>query len=249
MKTLRFISILTLVVLVLSACDLVQEEPADQPLPSGPTLEQLPLEVATTAPASPGLLPSDTPSQPEPTLRPTQTTIPATATPTLFPEYVTHFVTDETGAITINVPTVWADQLTLPWLDEKGKQVGTIFIVATNVDKFLTLEAEGVAISVSKRLPIGYIELLDREVPNYLGICDDTYHTRWDVNTDTHRGQEAILNCHGSSYEWLAIMTLVNKSDPGAYIVRLVGFDMIPIFGDDFRDMLRKFEVEPQNLP
>jgi hypothetical protein len=111
------------------------------------------------------------------------------------------------------------------------------------------LEAEEVAISVSKRLPIGYIELLDREVPNYLGICDDTYFTHWEINTETYHSMEAMLNCHGSIYEWLTIMTLVSKSDPAAYIVRLVGFDMIPIFGEDFRDKLRQFEIDTTLLP
>jgi hypothetical protein len=58
-----------------------------------------------------------------------------------------------------------------------------------------------------------------------------------------------MLNCHGSIYEWLTIMTLVSKSDPAAYIVRLVGFDMIPIFGEDFRDKLRQFEIDTTLLP
>jgi hypothetical protein len=243
----RLISILVLAGLALSACDLVNSTPTEQPTPSGPTLDPRPIEIATTAPALPE--PIATPTQPEPTREPTQTPIPPTASPTLFPEYQTHLVTDQTGAITINVPTTWTDQMTLPWLDKNGKHVGTTFIVANDVEKFLVLEAEGVAISVSRQLPIGYIELLDNEVPNYLGVCDDTYHTRWDVNTDTHRGKEATLNCHGSSYEWLSVMTLVNKKDPAAYVVRLVGFDMIPIFGEDFRAMLLQFEVDPTLLP
>lgn len=236
---------LILAVLALSACDLLNGAPTLQPAPPAVTLDPRPIEIATIAPA----LPEPTATQPEPTARPTQTPIPPTATSTLFPEYQTHMLSDQTGAISINVPTTWTDQQTLPWLDEKGKQVGTTFIVATNVDQFLALEAEGVAISVSKRLPIGYIELLDREVPNYLGICEDTYRTRWEINDATHRGREAVLGCHGSSYEWLTIMTMVNKSDPAAYIVRLVGLDLAPIFGDDFREMLRQFEVNPSLLP
>lgn len=245
MKAIRIISMLVLAILALSACDLVKE--SEQPVQPTATNQEPSLGIATTEPAITEDLP--TPTQPEPTSRPTQTLIPPTATPTPFPEDQTHFVTDQTGAITINVPTTWTDQQTLPWLDEKGRQIGSTFIVATDVDKFLVLGAEGVAISASKRLPIGYIELLDREVPNYLGICEDTYKTRWEINTKTHRGKEVVLNCHGSSYEWLSIMTLVNKADPTAYIVRLVGFDMVPIFGDSFRDMLRQFEVNPTLLP
>jgi len=249
MKVLRIKFILILLIFFTTACNLIQET-ATQELPQpNPPSQDPPLGTATTAPALPEPVPSVTPTQPEPTPRPTQTSVPPSTIPTLFPEYLTHFVTDETGAITINVPTTWTDRRTLPWLDENGKHVGTTFIVANDVEKFLALKTEGVSMSVSKRLPIGYIELLDNEVPNYLGVCDDTYHTRWDVNTDTHRGKEATLNCHGSSYEWLSIMTMVNKEDPAAYIVRLVGFDMIPIFGEDFRDMLRQFEIDPTLLP
>lgn len=236
---------MVLAVFALSACDLVSNTPTEQPTSPDPTLDPRPIEIATTAPA----LPESTATQPEPTPRPTQTPIPPTATPTLFPEYQTHFVTDQTGAITINVPATWTDQQTLPWLDESGMEVGTIFIASTNIDKFLVLEAEGVAISVSKQYPLGYIELLDVEILPYLSVCEDTYKTRWEINADTYRGKEAVLNCHGSSYEWLSLMTLVSKADPAAYIVRLVGFDMIPIFGEDFRTMLLHFEIKSENLP
>lgn len=238
---------LILAVFALSACDLLNGAPTVQPTSPVPTLDPRPIEIATTAPTLPE--PTATSTRPEPTAIPTHTPIPPTATSTLFPEYQTHMLSDQTGAISINVPTTWTDQQTLPWLDDNGKTIGTTFMVSTDTDKFLALEAEGVAISVSKRLPIGYIELLDREVPNYLGICDDTYHTRWDIDTTNHRGKEADMNCHGSSYEWLSLMTLVNKSDPAAYVVRLVGFDMIPIFGEDFREMLMQFEIDPTLLP
>jgi hypothetical protein len=244
MKAIRFISMLVLAFLVLSACVLVKE--SQQPVQPTATRQEPSQEIATTEPALTESLPSAT--EPEPTSRPTQTPIPPTATLTPFPEDLTHFVTDDTGAITINVPTTWTDQQTLPWLDESGMEVGTIFIASTDIDKFLVLEAEGVAISVSKQYPLGYVELLDIEILPYLSVCDDTYKTRWEIDTDTHRGREADLNCHDSSYEWLSIMTLVNKADPAAYIVRLVGFDMIPIFGEDFRDMLRQFEVKPSLL-
>lgn len=260
MKLNRIVSLLILAVLTMSACDVVKETQTEQLKPTEATLEQNPLEFTTTTPAFPEPLatvpepeltdkPTQKPTQLVQTLRPTQTPIPPTPTATLFPEEMTHLVTDETGAITINVPTIWTDQQTLPWLDSKGKEIGTIFIVATDAEKFLELESEGVAISASKRLPIGYIELLDSEVPNYLSVCEDTYHTRWPINTDTHRGKEAVLSCHSSSYEWLSIMSMVNKSNPSAFIVRIVGFDMIPIFGEDFRTMLRQFEVNPALLP
>lgn len=194
-------------------------------------------------------LPIIAPTTPELQPTSTQASIQPSATPSPFPEDLTHLVTDDTGAITINVPTTWTDQQNLPWLDANGKEIGTTFIVATDVDEFLVLEAEGVAISASKHLPVGYIELLDREVPNYLGVCDDTYHTRWEINTATHRGKEAVLNCHGSSYEWLSLMTLVSKDNPAAFIARIIGFDMVPIFGDSFRTMLLQFEVDPTLLP
>jgi len=239
MKVIRTLFLIVIMILLISACDITGLfKPGD---PTATQQPPLPTNTPTTAPTNPEIQPTPTRTKP--------TDKPVTPTATLFPEYLTHFVTDESGAITANIPTVWTDQQTLPWLDEAGREVGIIFIASTNIDKFLVLEAEGVAISVSSQYPLGFIQLLDAEVIPYLATCDDTYHTRWDFNTEIYRGKEAVFNCHGSNWEWLSIMTMVSKSNPAAYIARVIGFDMIPIFGGQFRDMLLQFEVNPENLP
>ena len=55
--------------------------------------------------------------------------------------------------------------------------------------------------------------------------------------------------CKGSRDTWLSLFSLVNKQGASRYIVRVVAYDMIPIYGDRFRDMILNFKVFPENLP
>lgn len=174
----------------------------------------------------------------------------AAPTPTPFPERDLHTVTDDFGVITAELPGAWTDIRTERWLDNKGKPIGVTLLAAFNIEDFQDLKGEGVAISVSDRLGKGYIQLLDEETKFYEKFCDDTYKTAWTVEHPLYRGRYMVLDCDPlDSYAWLSVMSMVNKKDPAAYVARVVGLDEIPIFGDEFRDVVTGFTVEPENLP
>ncbi len=173
-----------------------------------------------------------------------------TPTPTPFPERDLHTVTDDFGVITAELPKAWTDIRTERWLDNKGKAIGVTLLAAYNIEDFQDLKGEGVAISVSDRLGKGYIQLLDEETKYYEKFCRDAYQTAWTVEHPLYRGKYMVLDCDPlDSYAWLSVMSMVNKKDPGAYVARVVGLDEIPIFGDEFRDVVTGFEVNAGNLP
>jgi len=192
--------------------------------------------IPTTTPA---LTPTAIPEKP--TLHPTDT---------LFPEEQLYTVVDQTGAIQVNIPTTWTDTRTEPWLDEKSETIGTTFLASTDIDAFLKLRAEGVAVSVSQHLPVGYAQLLESEYDHYVKDCEDTYKTRWPLDHPIYKGFYYVFGeCNGVRDTWLSLFTAVDKHDPGKYIARVVAYDMIPIYGDTFRDIIMNFEIFPENIP
>jgi hypothetical protein len=216
------------------------ERPQASPIPASPTA----LPPGETVPAGP------TGTNPPPSATATEAPA-ALPTATLFAEEQLHTVTDESGAIQANLPILWDDLRTLPWTDAKGETLGVTFMASTDVDAFLAFRAEGVAISVSSRLPVGYIQLLEQEYELYIAHCEDTYKTRWELDDHpVYRGEYVVFNkCEGQRDTWLSLLSLVNKQDAGQYIVRVVGYDMIPLYGGSFRDMILDFKVFPENLP
>jgi hypothetical protein len=48
---------------------------------------------------------------------------------------------------------------------------------------------------------------------------------------------------------WLSLFAVVDKQDPGNYIARVVAYDMIPTYGDSFRDIILNFKILPENIP
>lgn len=211
--------------------------------------------IQTSVPPNP-ISPTETAPAPIPTTTPTST--PTTAPPdqvlpptaTLFPEEQLHTVTDQTNVIEANIPTVWTDTRTEPWKDKKGRTIGTIFMASTNIEAFLKFQAEGVAISVSRHLPVGYAQLLEDEYASYVKQCKDTYKTRWKLENPTYNGAYFVFGeCAKTQNTWLSVFSMVSKQDPGQYIARVVAYDMIPTYGDTFRDMILKFKVFAENLP
>jgi hypothetical protein len=189
----------------------------------------------TTATVTPVAIPE------EPTLHPTNT---------LFPEEQLHTVMDQTGAIQVNIPMAWTDTRTEPWLDEKSETIGTTFMASTDIDLFLELRAEGVSVSVSQHLPVGYAELLESEYDYYLKYCEDIYKTRWRLDHPVYKGFYYVFGaCNGMRDTWLSLFTIVDKQDPDNYIARVVAYDMIPTYGDTFRDIIMNFEILPESIP
>jgi hypothetical protein len=188
--------------------------------------------------------------EPEKTALPAFSPEPAlTPTPTLFPEKVLHTVSDDYQAIKAILPEAWIDMRNEPWVDGKNQVIGTTFISSTNVEDFLSLKAEGVAISVSNRLGKGYIQLLDEESKLYRKICEDTYKTTWTIEHPVYKGKYIVLGCSSNPDSWLTVEAMVNKQASGAYVVRVIALDMVPTYGDQFRDIINQFQVFPENIP
>jgi hypothetical protein len=174
----------------------------------------------------------------------------ATPTPTPMPERDLHTVTDDFHVISANLPRAWTDIRTERWLDAKGRPIGVMLLAAYNIEDFQDLKGEGVAISVANRLGKGYIQLLDEETKFYEKFCEDAYKTTWTMDHPVYRGKYMVLDCDPvSSYVWLSVMSMVNKKDPASYVARVVGLDEIPIFGEEFRDVVTGFEVNVGNMP
>jgi len=159
-------------------------------------------------------------------------------------------VANDAGSILATVPSVWTDVRSLDWADEENRVVGHVLLVSTDVNAFLEWKVEGVSISVSSNLGVGYIELLERDSAKYRKLCNDPYHTFWNEDSSLHRGKSFVLNdCGGVEDGWLSVMSVVPKDGSGAYVAEVLAYDMPPTYGDTFREIMLRFEVSPDNLP
>lgn len=157
---------------------------------------------------------------------------------------------DESNAIAATIPRAWQDTRTIPWMDDQGETIGTTFMASTDLEAFLDWHAEGVAISVSRRLNRGYLQLLVEEYQTYLDLCSDPFFTFWDFENAIHRGRYAALNrCAHVEHSWLSILSVVSIEDPQAYVARVLAYDLPPLFGGEFRDIMMQFQVIPDKLP
>lgn len=242
-----FLPAVVLMILPILACVILPAPLGNQDRATETQTVPAPVTFTETAPATAPATastaePTSTPATPQDTALP-----PTTA---LAPELQLHMVTDETGAIEANIPTVWTDTRTEPWVNEKGEKVGTIFTASTNIEAFLKFQAEGVSISVSRHLPVGYVQLLETEYKVYVKQCQDTYKTRWTLEDPVYKGMYFVFGeCAGTQYTWLSLFTAASKKEPGKFVARIVAYDMAPIYADDFRAIIMKFKVNPENLP
>jgi len=193
-------------------------------------------------------VPSPVPRMSSPTIAP-RDTAPA-ASPSPFPERDLHEVADDRNAIIATIPKAWGQTRTVPWTDDRGRIIGTTFMASADIERFLDWQAEGVSISVSRRLGVGYIQLLDEEYETYLDLCNDPFNTYWDFQNALYRGKYVVLNnCSQIDNSWLSILSVVNIEDPQGYVVRVLAYDLPPIFGEEFRDIMMQFQVLPGNIP
>jgi hypothetical protein len=169
---------------------------------------------------------------------------------TLFPEEVLVTVANDARSILATVPSVWTDVRSLDWTDEQNRVVGHVLLASTDVEAFLAWRVEGVSISVSRNLGIGYMQLLERDYAKYSKLCDDPYRTFWDEGSSLHRGKSFVLDdCWGVQDGWLSVMSMVPKDGSGAYVAEVLAYDMPPTYGGTFRDIMPRFEVSPDKLP
>jgi hypothetical protein len=238
---------MTLACIILSPLE--TQVPESSPTTAAATLPQ------STAIPSPTKLPSPTLAQmPKIKVPPTLAQVPPTTAPlpsaTPFPEKQLHVITNDAGSIAATIPTVWTDVRSLTWKNEKNVIIGHVLIASTDVDAFLRWEVEGVSISVTRNLGMGYLQLLESDYSKYRTLCNDPYFTFFDFENNLYRGKEFVLDtCAGVEDGWLSIIAVVPLVDSGAYVARVLAYDMIPLYGDDFRDIMMRFEVFPEKLP
>jgi hypothetical protein len=215
---------------------------------SQPQPTAIPATAEDTRPPTSTLSPPTTrPRLGTPTRIPSRTPAPSA---TLFPEEVLASVANDAGSILATVPSVWTDVRSLDWTDEQNRVVGHVLLASTNVEAFLAWKVEGVSISVSRRLGIGYMQLLERDYERYRGLCEDPFLTFWDEESSLHRGKSFVLcDCGGVEDGWLSVMSMVPKDGSGAYVAEVLAYDMPPTYGSDFRDIMLRFEVFPDKLP
>jgi hypothetical protein len=80
--------------------------------------------------------------------------------------------------------------------------------------------------------------------------CEDIYKTRWRVEHPVYKGFYYVFGeCNGVRDTWLSLFAVVDKNDPGKYIARVVAYDMIPIYGDTFREIIMNFKILPEKIP
>jgi serine protease Do len=108
-------------------------------------------------------------------------------------------VSDDSGAITVNVPVEWADQIGLAW-EFDGALVGPALTATPSVDGFSnTWGTPGAFIAASDQLPVSRLQLLDDQ--DFSDSCD--YVDRFDYDDGLYVGEfDFWENCgaEGSSF-------------------------------------------------
>jgi len=120
-------------------------------------------------------------------------------------------VTDDFGAIVMEIPASWIDVAGVPWVDDAGETLGAAIAAAPDLDGFYgTWEAPGVFFAASDDLARwgGYIQLLDFYRPDFAAACE--LDGRYDYNDGYYRGKyDYFVKCGGSGGADFLILTAV----------------------------------------
>lgn len=196
------------------------------------------------------------PTQSEPTSAPPTLTSPPPATATDRPTQTQaanrqgeiYVVTDQFNAVTYFLPSEWSDYQAVPWLDE-GQIIGSTISASTDLDAYRQWGAPGVSIYVSRRLDIGYLQMMEEFANTFAESCDEYLH-RWDYENSLHRGRrQRFWRCGGENGPTLDLLALVSQEDWQAYTAIVVIVWFVPIEYQLNEDTLLNFTVLPENLP
>jgi serine protease Do len=131
-------------------------------------------------------------------------------------------VTDDYGAIQLEIPTWWNDINGAPLVYE-GEIVGASIWAAPNLDDFLyTWSTPGVMFDVSDDLAtqMGYIEFLDEKRDEFLNYCE--LDGRYEYEDALYRGQyDLYRKCGGAGGPWYMVLSAVSHVDQFSYLIRL----------------------------
>ncbi|MGI9015840.1 MAG: hypothetical protein ACR2HR_01835 [Euzebya sp.] len=184
-------------------------------------------ESQVIVPASPSATPTETATAPAPPPEPTATPVPtATATggglegrpageefggamddiggQTTYDGYTT--ITDDTGAIEVEVPTEWSDVDGRPYNDEQGRQLFDVR-AAPDLQPFAeTWDVPGIIVTASTEVAQSQNEetLLDELVGPFSGVC--SYTGRQPYDDGLYTGQADVYeNCGGTDTAYLVV--------------------------------------------
>jgi serine protease Do len=131
-------------------------------------------------------------------------------------------VTDDYGAIQMEVPEAWAKVDGSPWMDGEDV-IGASIWAAPDLQAFTdTWDVPGVMFDVSDDLARlgGYVQLLDYYREDYLKACK--LDQRYDYEDSAFRGKYDLYeNCGGPGGPTQILLTAVPKDNSNAYLIRV----------------------------
>lgn len=129
-------------------------------------------------------------------------------------------VTDDYGAITVEVPQSWSEVDGRPWLDGDDV-IGASIWAAPNLDDFLnTWGTPGVIFNVSDDLAsqAGYVQFLDSWSSYFRDTCE--LDGRYDYDDGFYRGSfDYFVRCGGSGGPDYLVLSAVPIEDPGSSMI------------------------------
>lgn len=213
------------------ACGTVTVEGGITPFPSQPT----------AVPAQPTQPPAPTAAPPveQPTLA---------AAPDLgesptgeYTEYM--LVTDDAGALQMEVPTAWSEVDGSPWVEQDIVIGASIWAAPNLVDFRDTWTTPGVRFEASDDLATlgGYVQLLDGR-RDYYSSCK--LEARYDYSDSLYRGKYDWYNyCGGTTGGSAIVLSAVPFDNPGAYLILIQGQMMTQADVDAMQRVLDTFVV------
>jgi hypothetical protein len=185
-----------------------------------------------------------------PTLPPTSTRPPPQPSATIANESILHTITNDAGSISAVIPSTWTDVRSLTWTNEQEVVIGHKLVASSDVEAFLEWKADGVAIGVSRDLPIGYLQLLDIDADRYGELAPHPAYSFDDFENRLHRGKYFTLwLCGGVQGCLLRVFSLVPQGDGPAYVAEVLLYDDLPYTSQKIEDSIMRFEVDPDRLP
>lgn len=135
-------------------------------------------------------------------------------------------VTDDTGTITMEVPTSWDEVDGSAWT-YAGTPIGVAITAAPSLQDWIDYyDAPGVFFGASNEFAKygGYIQFLDFYIGpdgfNYRGNCKYSSGQRYDYDDGIYRGKfDYFYNCGGQGGYDAYVLSAVSKENRGAYII------------------------------
>jgi serine protease Do len=132
-------------------------------------------------------------------------------------------ISDDLGAIQMDVPTEWSDIDGRPWEHDSGAEFASVF-AAPSIDDFLgTWGTPGAKFDVTNDMGLlgGHVQVLDRRRQEATFLDDCELDGRYDYDDTVYRGKfDLFVDCANSGAQYL-ILAAVPTEDPDAFLILL----------------------------